>query len=935
MRLKIRFLCFFFFTLIFGFLFTKSALAANFNLSGQITNGSSVAVSGASIDIFNTGTTTDVVPPVISDNSGNYTISVPSGTYDIKVTQPSSNNLSPAIAPSYTISSDKVINFILLPAGSTSLTGHVYGPLGNALPNQTVQLFTSDNSTLVVSTTTDASGNYSLQTSPGNYFLWIRGNNNDPSLSAPQHYNVYGRIGLDENTVIDFTIPAKKVDLHLQDSTGNPVSGVGMEVYSNNGLASELANTNGLSIGGGVVASGGSGVGLSVLGLPKPLTDSAGNVSVWLIPNNVDWNYNFIAHAPNGYGSTTLSGIVITDNTQRTIILIPFVSLTGHVYGPLGNLLTGQTVQLLDSNNAVVVSTTTDASGSYSLQTSPGSYQFWISGFNNSLSLNAPQHYNVHSGIGLNQNTVIDVTIPAKKVDIRVQDSVGNPVSGVGMEIYSGGLASEDSNGNGLSIGGGLTASGGSGAGLSVFGLAKPLTDSSGNVSVWLIPTNSYFSYTFKAYAPTGSIYNNVSPDGILVTDNTQKTIILPYNHAAPVSVATLSPNSVAPDQYTNPVSVTLSAIAASGYTVANTYYTVDGGSQQTYSSSFTITGLGSHVITYWSADNSGATETTNSKSFTIVDTANLAGTVFIDTNQNGVQDPGETGFSGATLTLNTGKTLTTDTNGNYTFLNIPTGSYVETLTLPNGYIATTTNPTTVVVSANTTQNFGIYSQPVVGVITPSTTAPVQVNTSVSASTTFTDGDSTGTHIAQWNWGDGSTSTGVVTEPNDVTPGSITGSHTYATTGSFIVILKVTDIGKNVSGYSSQTVIAIIPATGLTGSNLAGNNYDGANLSGQNLTGSNLKATSFNLVNLMNANLTGVNIKNASLKGANLTGADLTNSNLRGVDLTNANLTNANLTGANLTGAIITGVIWSNTTCPNGTNSSNDNNTCVGQGGGL
>ena len=55
------------------------------------------------------------------------------------------------------------------------------------------------------------------------------------------------------------------------------------------------------------------------------------------------------------------------------------------------------------------------------------------------------------------------------------------------------------------------------------------------------------------------------------------------------------------------------------------------------------------------------------------------------------------------------------------------------------------------------------------------------------------------------------------------------------------------------------------------------------------------------------------------------------NANLTNTDLTNANLTGANLTGATgLPSATVAGVVWSNTTCPDGTNSDANTNTCVG-----
>jgi uncharacterized protein YjbI with pentapeptide repeats len=90
----------------------------------------------------------------------------------------------------------------------------------------------------------------------------------------------------------------------------------------------------------------------------------------------------------------------------------------------------------------------------------------------------------------------------------------------------------------------------------------------------------------------------------------------------------------------------------------------------------------------------------------------------------------------------------------------------------------------------------------------------------------------------------------------------------------------------------------------------------------------------------------------ADLEGADLTGANLTSADLTGVTSglisnppaslpTNwilvdgyligpgADLTDAELNGADLRDADLTGVIWSNTTCPDGTNSDTDGDTCI------
>jgi hypothetical protein len=84
----------------------------------------------------------------------------------------------------------------------------------------------------------------------------------------------------------------------------------------------------------------------------------------------------------------------------------------------------------------------------------------------------------------------------------------------------------------------------------------------------------------------------------------------------APVSTASLS-GDLASSTYYSPVQVTLSATDnLSG--VSHTYYTLDGGSQVTYASAFTVSAVGSHTVKYWSVDKAGNTESTHTLTFTI-----------------------------------------------------------------------------------------------------------------------------------------------------------------------------------------------------------------------------------------------------------------------------------------------------------------------------
>jgi hypothetical protein len=127
-----------------------------------------------------------------------------------------------------------------------------------------------------------------------------------------------------------------------------------------------------------------------------------------------------------------------------------------------------------------------------------------------------------------------------------------------------------------------------------------------------------------------------------------------------------------------------------------------------------------------------------------------------------------------------------------------------------------------------------------------------------------------------------------------------------------------------VDGFSSpppppQSFTVIVTKTPCAA--LAGCNLHGLDLSNAILAGGDLSS---------GTDLSYANLNKADLSGANLSFANLSGVNLNQADLTGANLTGANLTGANLNNAKLDGVIWSNTTCPDGTNSSASTpETCV------
>lgn len=83
--------------------------------------------------------------------------------------------------------------------------------------------------------------------------------------------------------------------------------------------------------------------------------------------------------------------------------------------------------------------------------------------------------------------------------------------------------------------------------------------------------------------------------------------------HNRPMTNSSLSPIPTVLAEnlltYVDPVSVSLYATADTGFSISHIYYKLDGGSQQTYSAPFMVSGTGTHSIEYWSLDNSGLAE--------------------------------------------------------------------------------------------------------------------------------------------------------------------------------------------------------------------------------------------------------------------------------------------------------------------------------------
>jgi hypothetical protein len=143
--------------------------------------------------------------------------------------------------------------------------------------------------------------------------------------------------------------------------------------------------------------------------------------------------------------------------------------------------------------------------------------------------------------------------------------------------------------------------------------------------------------------------------------------------------------------------------------------------------------------------------------------------------------------------------------------------------------------------------------------------------------------------------------------------------------------------GLNCIGCNKRDFATRFNITSFTNQNFDLANFVGIHLPAEDFTGSSfvnaiIRAGDIRGSNFTNTDLTNANMITTDLRNVNFTGASLT-----GLDLTKSSLGNVNFTDANLQGAIgmdtasqRENIIWSNTTCPDGTNSDDNGNTCEG-----
>jgi hypothetical protein len=307
-------------------------------LSGKITDGNGVPVSGVELQQFGswteaTGTyymNKNDPDGIKSDASGNYKMLLFPHATDITVIPPANSGFAQTVYPNVSITGDTTRDFVLNSA--ITLSGVLRLPDGAVVNGVEITIKDQSSGAEVGQMTTGVDGRYSFPISPGIYKIdlyghWAFGMN---FPGAPSYFflqPVVSSLEVRSNTVRDITIPFVTLSGRTTDSNGVGVSGVEVQQYDywtddTTGIFYYIQHES------GAVKS-----------------DASGDFKMHLFPHEID--VTVIPPANSGFAQTPISGINITQDVLQNIILsMPDTSAPLILSGPVVSTYTDTTATI-------------------------------------------------------------------------------------------------------------------------------------------------------------------------------------------------------------------------------------------------------------------------------------------------------------------------------------------------------------------------------------------------------------------------------------------------------------------------------------------------------------------------------------------------------------------------------------------------------------
>ncbi len=459
-------------------------------------------------------------------------------------------------------------------------------------------------------------------------------------------------------------------------------------------------------------------------GVTVTLTDANGN-AVGTTTTNASGGYLFASVPPgaytvtetdpSGFTSTTANNVAVSvpaggsatatfgDYQIGTVGGVVFNDLNGNGLQDAGEAgLSGVTVSLLDAAGAVITTTTNSSGGYFFGGVTPGAY---------TVVETDPAGY-----ASTTPNSVAISVSPNGSATANFGDQQHGTVSGM---VYN------DLNGNGVQD------AGESGIG----SVSVNLLDSAGNVMTTTTTTGNG-SYLFTNLPPGDyAAVQERDPAGYTSTTPNVVPIRLPPGGSATANFGDQQIGTVGGVVFNDlngdgGQDASEAGIGGVIVTLTDANGTVVGTQSTAGNGSYLFTGIVAGSYTVIEQDPANFVSTTPNRvpvnvpaggsavaNFGDQQIGTVGGVVFNDLNGDGVQNAGEAGIGGVSVTLlnSAGTVVSTTTagDGNYLFANLTPGTYTVVETDPAGFVSTTANSVAVNVAAGgaATANFGDQQQ--------------------------------------------------------------------------------------------------------------------------------------------------------------------------------------------------------------------------------
>ena len=353
-------------------------------------------------------------------------LTVPQGIYDIIASPPGSSGVQAASVPwPLTSTGDRSLDIVLAPSGVTTLSGHLTDLQGAPLAEPLLSP-SGRNRAATTRLPTDASGAYSFLLAPGTIgSIWVEGGNwwLGPDNGLPLAVPVAG------DTVLDLAVPLHQVDVRVEDSAGDPVSGASVRAYTGDPQPAPHDLRDGR-------LEGYSDWGLGTTRRGRPGRGAPADERLPAVPL-----HRHAACRRHALRQDDRScWITVEGDRSLTITLQEPVTLSGHLTDLQGASHSGERLSFSVWTESEAAHTTlpTDASGAWTPSCSRRARSEQHLGGGRQLVARGSAYNGLPLAVPVAGDTVLDLAVPLHQVDVRVEDSAGDPVSGASVRAYTG-----------------------------------------------------------------------------------------------------------------------------------------------------------------------------------------------------------------------------------------------------------------------------------------------------------------------------------------------------------------------------------------------------------------------------------------------------------------------------------------------------------------